>query len=79
MPPVTHCKVSRRDEGQVLTQHFVAGHVDAGHSEGRVRVRRIVVDGELPVVDAAGESHRAEGHPVFPALNAHGGVVFAKD
>jgi len=62
-----------------LTEHFIPGHVDAGHSEGRVRICRVVVDGELPVVDAPGESHGAEGHPVLPALDAHGGVVFAED
>lgn len=86
MQPVTHWARGKKELGKVnkrgagtLTQHFIPGHIDACHAEGRIRVRRVVVDGELPVVDAAGEPYRAEGHTVLPALDANGGIVFAKD
>lgn len=61
-----------------LTQHFVARHIDAGHSECRIGVGHVLVHGELPVVDAARETHRTDGHPMLPAVHRNGGVVVAE-
>lgn len=62
----------------LLTQHFVARHIDAGHAERRIRVGHVLVDGELPVVDAAREAHGTEGDAMLPALHRNGGVVVAE-
>lgn len=57
------------------TQHFISGHVDSGHSEGRVSVCVVFLDGEFPVVETAAETHAPQGDAVLPSLAGGPGAV----
>lgn len=59
----------------VLPQHHVLHHVAPGDAEGGVRVVVVAIDGDFPVVDAAGEGGVSHDHPVVVAVAGHGQVV----
>lgn len=61
-----------------LTEHLIFDTVNPGYAEAGVGVCVIPVNGELPVVDSAGESDTAECYTVLVALTGDAAVVLGE-
>lgn len=61
-----------------LTKHLILDTVDPGYAEAGIGVCVVPVDGELPVVDSAGESDTAECYAVLVALTGDAAVVLGE-
>lgn len=62
-----------------LTQHLLSGHINPGHTKRGIRVGRVLVNGELPVMDAPREADRPEGDPLLPTVDRHRVVVVGEN